>query len=146
MPNGKSTKLVLDTNVLVSAFLYRKSLGVIADSINNGFIIPCFTKTTLTELNETLNDPKFCAVFEKQSLLSSELFDFISRKGFILSEPTEIPTVIKADLSDNFLLACAVACQAKYIISGDQHLLKLKQFQNIPILTPRQFLNRVNKK
>ena len=45
--------------------------------------------------------------------------------------------------NDDFLLACALAGQAKYIISGDEHLLKLKHYRGARILTPRMFVEDV---
>ena len=53
--------------------------------------------------------------------------------------------VIKEDRPDNKFLACAIAAQASFIISGDKHLLKLKEFQGIPIVSPREFLKIIGK-
>jgi len=61
----------------------------------------------------------------------------------MFSEPKSIPEVIADDLPDNQILASALISNASFIISGDKHLLKLKEFQGIPILTPRQFLNQL---
>jgi hypothetical protein len=43
-------------------------------------------------------------------------------------------------LKDLPVLRCAVAAKAHAIVSGDQHLLELKVFRGIPIVTPREFL------
>ena len=43
------------------------------------------------------------------------------------------------DLEDNKFLACASAARANFIISGDQHLLRLKKFDDISIVTPARF-------
>jgi len=51
--------------------------------------------------------------------------------------PKDNLNVITEDESDNRILECALAGQANLIISGDKHLLKLKQFQNIPIERPK---------
>ena len=45
-----------------------------------------------------------------------------------------------ADDPDNRILECAVEGQAEFIISGDKHLLKLKAYQGIAIVTPVDFL------
>ena len=52
-------------------------------------------------------------------------------------------TAITADPADNAVLECALASDASFIISGDDHLLSLKSFQLIPIVTPREFLKRL---
>lgn len=57
--------------------------------------------------------------------------------------PAIIPPTIVDDLDDDAVLACAVAAEADYVVSGDLHLLKLKQFRNIPIVTPTQAVERL---
>ncbi|PTL35659.1 hypothetical protein CLG94_07790 [Candidatus Methylomirabilis limnetica] len=50
-------------------------------------------------------------------------------------------TVISEDPPDDHYLECAIEGDADYIVSGDQHLLELGEYQGIRILTPRAFLN-----
>ena len=52
--------------------------------------------------------------------------------------------VIKTDRSDNKFLACALDGRADAIVSGDHHLLALRRFHHIPILTARQFLDHIS--
>lgn len=59
--------------------------------------------------------------------------------------PRRTPHTIKEDPSDNHFLACAIVAQASFIISGDEHLLKLKAFQGIPIVSPKEFLKIIKK-
>lgn len=49
-------------------------------------------------------------------------------------------TVVEPDWADNRVLECAVAGEASYIITGDAHLLQLKEYRGIVILTPVEFL------
>jgi uncharacterized protein len=51
--------------------------------------------------------------------------------------------LIPTDPSDDMFLRCAVAAGAKYIISGDRHLLQLKSYKRIKILSPAEFLYSV---
>lgn len=55
--------------------------------------------------------------------------------------PSENVDVIKADPSDNMFLAAALEGDVDFIVSGDHHLLEMKAFQGIPILTAREFLD-----
>ncbi len=57
--------------------------------------------------------------------------------------PTVKLDVIKADPKDNIILECAVAGNADYIVSGDKHLLDLKEFSGIKILKPAEFLRKI---
>jgi len=56
-----------------------------------------------------------------------------------LSSKLSIDNVVKTDPSDNIFPACALAGSADYIVSGNYHLLDLKSYQSIKIITPRDF-------
>jgi predicted nucleic acid-binding protein len=60
-----------------------------------------------------------------------------------LIEPVVIEPVIIADPDDDVVLACAIAARAEAIVSGDNHLLDLKQYEGIPILTAAQLLAQI---
>jgi len=64
---------------------------------------------------------------------------FIENRAIILSYSPPID-VIKDDPDDNKVLACALEARADYIVSGDQHLLSLRHYQNINIITVKEFL------
>lgn len=51
--------------------------------------------------------------------------------------------VIKEDADDNVILACAVKAKADYLITYDPHLLRLKEYQGIKILKPKDFLTEL---
>ena len=139
-------KVVLDNNVLVSAFLWQKQLKPIYLAIKNNELIPCFTQETWRELQKILQYPKLQLQLQKITITAEETLRLIVSKAQFIDSPKAIPMIIKEDPTDSYILACALVSQTKYIVSGDQHLLKLKNFQGILILTPRQFLNQFNKK
>ena len=143
-PKKRSTRVVLDTNVLISALLYRKRLGVISDLIENEIIIPCFIKSTFLEFQETIFSFKFKEAFKKVSLSPQDLINALVKRSIILSDPQEIPKLLK-DKPDNHLLASAKVCNASFIVSGDKEVQLLKQFQGILIISPKEFLKRYKK-
>lgn len=100
------------------------------------------TPKILEELSEVLQREKFKPFFQQAKTTSEEVFEKILRlvKVYVPKEKIE---VIKEDSFDNEFLACAWISQASFIVSGDKHLLKLKSFQGIPILRPREFLKRI---
>ena len=63
----------------------------------------------------------------------------------IIVFPQEKLNVVKEDSDDNRILECAVEGKVNYIISQDNHLLKLREFQEIKILTPEEFLKIIEK-
>jgi len=58
----------------------------------------------------------------------------------ILVEPEEEVEMIKEDPDDNKFLECSLKANADYMISGDQHLLGLRRFKSIEIISPKEFL------
>jgi predicted nucleic acid-binding protein len=63
----------------------------------------------------------------------------------VIPEPKTL-RVIAADPEDDTVLACAVATRARWIVSGDSHLLALKRYRGISIVTPKQFWERCKRK
>jgi putative PIN family toxin of toxin-antitoxin system len=59
-------------------------------------------------------------------------------------EPTEKINAVKADPDDNKIIECAACSNADYIVSGDRHLLDLKEYKSIKIVTPRNMLEILN--
>ena len=56
---------------------------------------------------------------------------------------TSAVDVLTEDPEDNAVLECALAAKADVIASGDRHLLKLKRFRKIQILTPDELLSQI---
>ena len=136
-------RVVVDTNVLVSGLLYGGLPGEVVDSAKHGLVTLCVTESTVKELKATLGYPKF----ERHRQLLSEpieivLKNLLGRADFV-PELLDMPDVIQIDPDDTMFLACALTAEAECIISGDKHLLDLKNFVGIPIHTPRQFLKRL---
>jgi len=68
------------------------------------------------------------------------------RMGSILTTDKIQVDVVKADPTDNKFLACALEAEADAVVSGDlRHLLPLKSFQGIPIITPHACVERIVK-
>ncbi len=67
-----------------------------------------------------------------------ELIESLLSIVVVIQDP-RIEAVISQDPDDDKILACAVASGARWIVSGDHHLLRLNRFAGIPIVTPKQF-------
>jgi uncharacterized protein len=57
--------------------------------------------------------------------------------------PTRKIAVVKGGPYDKMILECAFEAKVDYVVSGDNHLLELERFEDIPILSPIQFLEVV---
>ena len=134
------TRVVLDTNVLVSAII--RPPGKPAQILRQAFIryrlLTC--RFILSELVDVLARKHIQTKYDK--LVTSKLRVKFIEKIHSLGKVVETRTFLDAvsDPKDNPVLACAVDGRADYLVTGDPHLLKLGIFSDVRILTPTQFL------
>jgi putative PIN family toxin of toxin-antitoxin system len=131
-------KVVLDTNILISAILFGGKPRQILEKAIRGEIRLCLSEPILEELKGVLQRSKFGYSPEMIQFIFTELTgiaDFVN--------PSERIDVVLEDPEDNRILECAVEGKANYIISGDSHLLKLNRYRNIEVLDAAAFLERL---
>jgi putative PIN family toxin of toxin-antitoxin system len=137
----KTIRVVIDTNVLVSALLFGGTPGKLVDLWKERRIQPFLSKEMIDEFIRVLAYPKF-QLSEKEIdyLLYAEVLPY-----FEVTSSLPGPVIIEDDPQDDMFLGCAGETGAPFIISGDRHLLSLKSYKNIAILTPAQFLSSAMK-
>ncbi len=91
------------------------------------------------EAREVLARPKFAPRIAALETSVGELVESLLTVAEVIAEPIAEP-VIAADPDDDRVRACAVAGKARWIVSGDTHLLALKRHKRIAILAPREAL------
>ena len=106
---------------------------------HKGEILNFTSLQILEELKEKLSDG-FKLPFEKVKEFL-EIIVFTSQIVY----PKKKLNVVKKDSSDNKIIECALEARASFIISGDRHLLELKKYRGIKIISPRGFLSLLNK-
>lgn len=131
-------RLILDTNVLVSAFIFKSETAnnVVRISAKKHTLL--FSESTFKELKSTLLKQKFAGVAELPTIRNF-LFNLV-RIGEFIEPKTEITEC--RDPKDNKFLELAVAGNAACIVTGDNDLLVLDPFRNIRIITPKEFLDQ----
>lgn len=129
------TRIVIDTNVLISAFGWRGKPRQVFERVIKGQCELILSTKQLAEISRVLTYPKLNLTLDEQT----RFLEVLSSAASMVETHHDI-NVITDDPSDNALLEAAGEHNAIYIISGDQHLLKLKKFQEIKILTPAEFL------
>ena len=134
-------RVVLDTNVLISALLFKGRLSQLYESLEYREVTLCFTEATFAELTEVLNREKFISAFRHADTSTTEVVDFVRIRSLIKPTPAQIPSLISEDPFDNHILAAARVCDSDCVGLGRQHITRLSTFENTPILTPRQFLD-----
>ena len=134
----KSNRFVVDTNVIVSALMFPKSIPRQAFDRAKSQGILLTSAAIILELNEVLSRKRFERYFSTE-----ERVQFLS-KFLADAEIVEITETIQfcRDRKDDKFLELAVNGNADCIITGDQDLLVLHPFRNINIISPNELLQR----
>ena len=126
----RSRVVVLDTNVLVSALGWPGPERRVYEHCRARVLHQAISPDLLHELERVLRYPKFHFTdLESRSFLR----DVISSAQLV--EPTQSIDAVHRDPDDNRVLGCAVVSGAEWIVSGDAHLLELREYGGIQILT-----------
>lgn len=128
-------KVVLDTNIIVSAALTAGKSSEVLALWKKGLFDIIVCQEIIEEYFTVLSRDKFCLPI---SLITTILEEF-NRKGKWINKSSSF-NIIKNDPSDNKFLEAAFDAEADFIISGDQHLLALGKFNDIPIIQPNKFI------
>lgn len=129
-------KALLDTNVLISAFLTN---GLCAKlllranrdeflSVTSPFILKEFRAKLLSKFHQSKDD----------AVEAAGLIEEIS----LIVDPKALGVEVKGvcvDRDDDAVLATAVAAEADFMVTGDAELLKIREFRSVRILSPREF-------
>jgi len=140
MQSGKKLKVVLDTNTILSALLCREgNPAQVLVKAGSGEIINHISKDILKEVKEVLSRPK---IVERTTDHERRYLIHFIESTSVLVTPKKKLNVITEDAADNKILECAKEAKAGYIISGDRHLLKLNEYEEIKIVPSSEFLKR----
>lgn len=132
-------RVVVDTNVLVSATFWAGDSDCIIEKAENKEIQLVTSKEIIEEFVGVLDYPELRDKVVSQKLAIRRTVEKVVSLSAII-EPQERHKIIKDDPDDNKFLDCAVAAKAGFIVSQDKHLLSLKKFKGILIVSPNQFL------
>jgi len=128
-------RIVCDTNVLISGFLFGGNPREVLRLCSSGKVINCISPAIIQEVEAVLHRPKF-ALSPEQVYRIIGLF----RDTFMMVTPKNQVDFITLDPDDDRILEAADAAEAKMIVSGDKHLLELVSWKDILIMTPADFL------
>jgi hypothetical protein len=135
------SKLVVDTNVVLSSFISAGPPRLIVNRIRDKLDLLCVSPPILEEYLMVLQRAGMA-----EDLLASLFSLFQDTDHVLLVHPFRHVDVIREDPSDNMFLECTIEAEADYLISGDRHLKKLESFQGIQIVSPREYLSRLREK
>lgn len=137
-------RVVLDTNVLVSALLFsRGHVTWLRRSWQRGPVVPLLMRETTEELLRVLGYPKFrLSPREREDLLA----DLLPYCEAITDVPSETTAPACRDPDDQKFLHLALAARADAVITGDRDLIALAEDFEIEILTPAALHARLESK
>ena len=131
---------VIDSTVLVSAFLTKG--GVSAELLRyarEGVFVVFLSEEILTETEHTLSYPRIRA---RYIYTDEDVTDFLDRLRLAAELVTDLPEItgIVRDPNDDMIIATARRAPAASIVTRDDDLLSLQQYEDISILTPEAFI------
>ncbi|MFN9731147.1 MAG: putative toxin-antitoxin system toxin component, PIN family [Pseudomonadota bacterium] len=138
-------RIVLDTNVVVSALLWRGTPHHLLATIGQRSSIQLYSSTALLEeLADVLTRP---SATKRLALIGRSarevLADYV--EAIELVEPASVPRVVLGDVDDDQVIAASVAARADLIVSGDRkHLLPLGSHQGIDIVDAAEAVRRIS--
>ena len=135
----------MDTNLFISALLTAK--GNPARILNRwkaGYFDLVISLPILKETKRVILYPK---IRKRLNWTDGEINEFLlglAQFSFMVSGESKVD-VIKDDPTDNKYLACALEGNADYIVTGDQHLLRVGEYKGTKIISPKEFLDILKK-
>ncbi len=132
-------KVVLDTNIFVSGIFWPGASSKILEAWKNERFDLLMSISIHEEIMRVITSFRKELGLDQISFWNKVL---IFETIFVL--PKEKISIITADPSDNKFLEAAVEGNADYIVSQDKHLLHVKEYHGVPIVTPEGFLLVLN--
>lgn len=132
--------VVLDTNIIISALL---SPGGNAAAMIQRWQAEAFDVSASAVMVEEIGRALAYEHVRRNIRFSDdELLVFLDdlQSMILFVDPQETLDVIKEDQADNRILECALAAKASFIVTGDHHLLQIKEYHGIIMLPPAGFL------
>jgi len=129
------SKIVVDTNIIISAFLFsglpNKLFKEIIDEKHHLFL----SHDILNELLHVLSREKFKLSESQIKQFYEELINITN-----IVYPQKKLRIVNEDPSDDMLFECAIEANAQFIITGNKHVLKLKKYKNIQVISAKEFM------
>ncbi len=127
-------KIVLDTNVYISAFAFGGEPRRVIEVVLAGKAVNYISNQIIDELTVVLRRPKF----GYDDAVIRRIVNEIEQVSELFNDYQMID-LVKRDIKDNHVLACALYARADYLVTGDNNLLEVETPGKLEIITPTQF-------
>jgi putative PIN family toxin of toxin-antitoxin system len=132
-------KIVIDANLFISAFFWQGNPKKVIDRVVSKLDDLFISIDILDEISDVINRPKFKADKKETENYISEIKRIAN--NIDISEHIDL----SRDKKDNKYIDCAIAADADFIVSGDTHLLELKEYGKIKIVKAKEYLDKCHK-
>ena len=134
---SRKPRVVFDTKVLISSLILSGKPRELWSEVLEGNIKLITSNELFSEFSKVITRPKFRRYISQSDQAK---FHMVLRQQAEVTKIKTHFTEIKQDPNDNAVLETAHSARADYIISGDKHLLNLKKFNDIRIVTINEML------
>lgn len=135
--------IVVDTNVLISAILWKGPPSDALKIILEKYIL-VQSQSTLKEFEKVIRREKFAKIFEKRNLKVETVIETLITQSRLYNVSKKVESTAREvkieDADDLIFIELALEAGAKFIVSGDKHLLELDEVENTRILSVAEFL------
>ncbi len=138
-------RVVIDTNLFVSSLLNRRGAPAqVIDAWRQRKFILVISEGIIAEIHRVLSSSNIKQKYAISDQDIDEVLTLLTRETIYVTELEDVSGAIPNDPQDEIFLACALTGQADFILSGDKHLLGIQEYRGIPIITARQFLEKLD--
>ena len=131
-------RVVFDTNIYISAIVFGGAPEICLELARAGEIELYVSKEIFLGLANKLESKFFHSKSDTEKVLSA-----VAKFAKVVSPKQKVHT-IKADPTDNMILEAALEAKANFIVTGDKkHILPLKIFRGVKVVSPADFLKQV---
>ena len=139
-------RAVLDTNIFISSLLNKNGTPArLSDLWKDSQYILLSSPPILREIKTVLELPRIKTKYGLNDLDIQKLLKLIEMDAILVPGIMDVGNAIPEDPSDHIFLSCALEGGADVIVSGDRHLLNLKKFKGIPIMSVKEFIDLLEK-
>ena len=129
-------KIVIDTNVLISGVFFGGFPRKVLNAVITEKITACATTEIINEYEEIIQE----MIDRKQGHINKNILQPLVQLMHIIKPVSNIK--ISRDSDDDKFIGCAIDAHALYIVSGDKDLLVIKEYENIQIITAKEFCEK----
>lgn len=129
-------KVVFDTNVVVSGLLWGGPPNQLLKWTRDGVLDAVSCESAIAAVRRVLEYPKLANRVSALDSTPARMIAYLMNLVTHVPPPEPIPAFVVEDPSDDLFLALASENRGRLLVSGDQHLLSLREYEGIPIVTP----------